>query len=472
MLGVVHDSQHIADAYKSYRIDALQVSRRAREDRGSPQEQVNIGIPLLRRAPASAPSNTFGSLTSHNFRLFIASQVFSYTGGWVQRIAQDWLVLSLTGSATAVGITVALQFLPSLLFSPYGGVIADRYPKRRVMVFTTSSLATLAGLLGVLTMTGHVQVGQVYLLAFLTGTVIAIDNPTRRSFVTELVPPAHMRSAIGLDASIFQLGALAGPAGAGLLISALGPGFAFVINALSFAPPLVALPLMRASELHVPLVGARGSVRLRETFGYVGQRPAILWPIVLAACFSFFTMNLAVTLATYARTVAASGAGGYGYLTSTAAAGALAGALLAARRSQVRLRAIAQTAAALAVLELAAGLAHTADAFSLLLVGIGLCTVTLFTSINSTVQINTGRAMRGRVMGVYLLAFMGAGALGGPAVGYADQHLGAQSGLVIAGTVGLIATAAISVRLAWLGHLRLALRPQASHRWTLAVVHR
>jgi MFS family permease len=426
---------------------------------------------LLRRAPASAPSSAFGSLTSHNFRLFLASQVFSYTGGWVQRIAQDWLVLSLTGSATAVGITVALQFLPSLLFSPYGGLVADRYPKRRVLVWTTWSLATLAGLLAVLTMTGHVHVGQVYVLAFFTGTVIAIDNPTRQSFVTELVPPAHMRSAIGLNSSIFQLGALAGPAAAGLLISALGPGLAFVINALSFAPLLVALLLMRTCELHVPVIGACGSVRLRETFGYVRQRPSILWPIVLAGCFSFFTMNLAVTLATYARTVAASGAGGYGYLTSTVAAGALTGALLAARRSRVRLRTIAQTAGVLAVLELATGLARAADAFSLLLVGIGLCTVTLFTSVNSTVQINTRRAMRGRVMGVYLMAFMGAGALGGPVVGYADQHLGAQSGLVIAGAVGLVATAAISVRLARLGHLRLALRPRAGHGWTLAVVH-
>jgi MFS family permease len=281
-----------------------------------------------------------------------------------------------------------------------------------------------------------------------------------------------MRSAIGLNSSIFQLGALTGPAAAGLLIGALGAGFAFAINAVSFLPVLVALLLMRTGELHVPVIGAGRSVRLRETFGYVGQRPSILWPIVLAGCFSFFTMNLAVTLATYARTVAASGAGGYGYLTSTVAVGALAGALLAARRSRVRLRAIAQTAAVLAVLELAAGLARAADAFSVLLVGIGLCTVTLFTSVNSTVQINTRQAMRGRVMGVYLLAFMGAGAVGGPAVGYADQHLGAQSGLVIAGAVGLVATAAISIRLARLGHLRLALRPRTSHGWTLAVIHR
>jgi MFS family permease len=428
---------------------------------------------LFRRVPPSAPSSsTFSSLGTHNFRLFIASQVFSYTGGWVQRIAQDWLVLSLTGSATAVGFTVALQFLPSLLFSPYGGVVADRYPKRRVLVCTAASFATLAGLLAVLTMTGHVQVEHVYVLAFLTGTVIAIDNPTRQSFVTELVPQAHMRSAIGLNSSIFQLGALVGPAASGLLIGAFGPGFSFAINAISFAPPLVALLVMRTAELHVPEVRSRGSVRLRETFGYVRQRPTILWPIVLAGCFSFFTMNLAVTLAAYARTVAQSGAGGYGFLTSTVAFGALAGALLAAHRSHARLRTLAATAALLAVLELAAGFARVADAFSLLLVGIGLCTVTLFTSVNSTVQLDTHRAMRGRVMGVYLLVFMGAGALGGPVVGYVDQHLGAQWGLVLAGGVGLVATTAISIQLARLGHLRLAVLARPTHGWTLAVVPR
>jgi MFS family permease len=427
---------------------------------------------VLRRAPQFAKTSTFSSLSSHNFRLFIASQVFSYTGGWVQRIAQDWLVLSLTGSATAVGFTVALQFLPSLLFSPYGGVIADRYPKRRVMVCTAASFATLAGVLATLTMTGHVQVGQVYVLAFLTGTVIAIDNPTRQSFVTELVPQDHMRSAIGLNSSIFQLGALVGPAASGLLIGAFGPGFSFAINAISFAPPLVALLLMRNAELHVPPVTSRGSVRLLETFSYVRERPTILWPIVLAGCFSFFTMNLAVTLAAYARSVAASGAGGYGLLTSTVAIGALTGALLAARRPYARLRSLAATAALLAVLELSAGLVHAALAFSVLLVGIGLCTVSLFTAANSTVQMDTDRAMRGRVMGVYLLVFMGAGALGGPVVGYLDQHLGAQSGLVLAGAFGLLATGAISAQLARLGHLRLALQPRPSHGWTVAVVSR
>lgn len=426
---------------------------------------------MFRRAHAPAQT-TFSSLASHNFRLFIATQVFAYTGGWVQRIAQDWLVLTLTDSATAVGFTVALQFLPSLLFSPFGGVIADRYPKRRVMVCTATSFALLATVLAVLTTTGHVHVVHVYVLAFLTGTVISIDNPTRQSFVTELVPLAHMRSAIGLNSSIFQLGALVGPAASGLLISAYGPGFSFAINAVSFAPPLVALLLMRASELHVPEVRSRGSVLLRETFGYIRRRPSILWPIVLAGCFSFFTMNLAVTLAAYARSVATSGAGGYGFLTSTVACGALVGALLAARRPHARLRTLSATAGVLAVLELSAGLTHVAAVFSVLLVGIGLCTVTLFTAVNSTVQLDTHRGMRGRVMGVYLLVFMGAGALGGPVVGYVDEHLGAQSGLVLAGLVGLVATAVISGQLARLGHLRLALQPRARHGWTLAVVPR
>lgn len=429
-------------------------------------------IPVFRRAPAAAPSSALSSLSSHNFRLFLGSQVFSYTGGWVQRIVQDWLVLSLTGSATAVGLTVALQLLPSVLFGLYGGVVADRFPKRRVMVCTAIAFAALASVLAVLSMTGQVGVGHVYVLAFLTGTVAAVDNPTRQAFVTELVPAAELRGAISLNSSMFQLGGLVGPASSGVLIGAFGPGVVFAINAVSFVPAVVALLLMRSDELHSPPTGSRASLRLSQTLDYVRRRSTVLWPIVLAGCFSFFTTNLAVTLAAYADTVAGLGAGGYGLMTSTVALGAVSGAMLTVRRPITRLRSLAVTAATLSMLELTAGLARGPVVFSVLLMGIGMGTVALLTSANSVVQFDTDPSMRGRVMGVYLLVITGTGALGGPIVGYVDQHLGAQSGLVLAGIVGLVATTAVALHLARLGHLGLVLYPVREHGWTLTVVRR
>src|SRR6201995_2974540 len=189
-------------------------------------------------SPCSEPASpsVFSSLRTRNFRLFATGQLFSNTGTWVQRIAQDWLVLSLTGSTTAVGVTTALQFLPTLLFGLFGGMIADRYPKRAVLLVTQSALAAIAGVLAVLTLTHVVAAWHVYVVAFALGLVTAVDNPTRQSFPNEMVGPAQLANAIILIASVFQLGVLFGPAISGVLISAVGPGYAFAINAASYAP--------------------------------------------------------------------------------------------------------------------------------------------------------------------------------------------------------------------------------------------
>ena len=202
------------------------------------------------RLPESPHSTTFSSLRTRNFRLFATGQLCSNIGTWVQRIAQDWLVLSLTGSATDVGITTALQFVPTLLFGLVGGLIADRYPKRRILLATQSGLAAIAGILAVLTLTHEVTAWQVYLVAFGLGLVTAVDNPTRQSFANEMVGPHQLSNAISINSSVFQLGGLVGPAVSGALITAVGPGYSFAINALSYAAPLVALSRMRTSELH------------------------------------------------------------------------------------------------------------------------------------------------------------------------------------------------------------------------------
>jgi MFS family permease len=418
------------------------------------------------RLPESARSTTFSSLRTRNFRLFAAAQLCSNTGTWVQRIAQDWLVLSLTGSATDVGITTALQFVPTLLFGLIGGLIADRYPKRRILLATQSALAVIAGTLAAATLTNEVTVWQVYLVAFGLGLVTAVDNPTRQSFANEMVGPHQLRNAISINSSVFQLGGLVGPAVSGALITAVGPGYSFAINALSYAAPLVALARMRTSELHtMPPVNAQAG-QLRDGLRYAVSHPDILWPTVLAGVFGMFTSNLPVTLAAYARAVFHSGPGGYALLSTIVAVGSVTGALVSARRSRTRLRTLIAFGAVLAAIEMLSAVAPGQVIYCVFLLPIGACTLLLLTTTNSTVQLAAPDAIRGRVMGVYLLVFIGGAALGGPLLGLVDQHLGPRTGMLLAGAVPAIATALIAAKLA------IGSRPgpliNALHAWLTA----
>lgn len=397
---------------------------------------------------ANPRSTTFGSLRTRNFRLFVTGRLFSTTGAWVQRIAQDWLVLILTGSTTAVGITTALQFLPTLLFGLIGGMIADRYPKRTILLCTQVGAAMLAAVLAYLTLTHQVAVWHVYVLAFGLGIVAAVDNPTQQTFVNDMVGPDRLRNAISINASAFQLGGLLGPAISGALISAVGPGYSFVINAISYAAPIIALTLMRETELHMTpsrraRVGHKGN-GVRQAV----RDPHVLWPTVLAGVFGMFTANLPVTLAAYAKTVFHSGPSGYGLLASILAIGSLIGALISARQPRARLRALILFGAALAAAEMLSSAMPGQASFCILLLPIGALTLLLLTSANSTVQMATPDAIRGRVMGVYLLVFVGGAAVGGPLLGSVDQHLGPRLGMLLAGAVSSIALAVITARLA------------------------
>lgn len=405
-------------------------------------------------APADLKRSTFRSLHTRNFRLFATGQLISNTGSWVQRIAQDWLVLSITGSATAVGITTALQFLPTLLFGLAGGVIADRYPKRRVLLCTQLGMASMAVTLAVLTLGHHVQVWHVYLVAFGLGTVVAVDNPTRQSFVNEMVGQEQLRNAVSINASVFQLGALIGPAISGLLINAVGSGYAFAVNAASYSASTTALLLMRDRELH-PAPAARDGTRIRDGLRYVAGRPDVLWPTVLVGVFGLFTVNLPVTLAAYARSVFDIGASGYGLLTSVLAVGSVTGALISAGRSRTRLRALVAIGGTLATLYMIAALTPSQWTYSAVLVGVGGATLLLYTSANSTVQLAADDSIRGRVMSVYLMVFIGSGAIGGPLVGWLDEHLGPRAGMLISGLVPAIVTALVAMRLARLADVRL-----------------
>jgi MFS family permease len=398
--------------------------------------------------PEAARSTTFSSLRNRNFRLFATGQIFSNTGSWAQRIAQDWLVLSLTGSPAAVGITTALQFLPTLLFGLIGGLIADRYPKRSILLATQVGMAAFAGTLACLALTHQVRVWQVYLIAFGLGLVIAVDNPTRQSFVNEMVGPDQLRNAVSINSSVFQLGGLIGPAVSGFLLSTVGPGYSFAINAVSYAAPFVTLSLMRPGELNVmPRVRAQAG-QLRDGLRYATGHPDVLWPTVLAGVLGMFTANLPVTLAAYAKSVFHSGPGGYALLSAIVAVGSVSGALISARRRRSRLRALVALGAALAALEMLAAAVPGEVLFWVLLLLIGACTLLLLTSANSTVQMAAHDGIRGRVMGVYLLVFIGGAAIGGPLLGLVDQHFGPRAGLLLAGGVSAAAAMAIAARLA------------------------
>ena len=399
--------------------------------------------------PSTGFRAMFGSLRIRNYRLFCIGQLSSNTGQWTQRVAQDWLVLTITGNTTDVGITVALQFVPSLFFGLPGGLIADRYPKRRILQVTQSGMALMAAVLAGLTLTHTIRAWHIFLIAFLLGSFSAVDSPTRQSFVNELVGVSKLRNAISLNSAIFQSGALIGPALSGVLINLVGPGYAFAINALSFVAPLTALALMDSSQFLRRAVAKRAPGQLRDGLRYVRDRPTLLWPTVMVGVFGMFAGNMPVTLAALAKFVFRSGAGGYGALASIVAAGALVGALLTAT-GWPRLRWVVGAGLAVASLDMIASAISSQLVFSVVLLFIGVFTMTMLASSNSIVQITAGDHIRGRVMSVYLLVYLLSAAIGGPLLGSIDQHLGPRVGLFITGAVPGIVIGLVGVRLALL----------------------
>lgn len=385
-------------------------------------------------SPTPRPAR-FAALHSSNFRRYLFGQAVAATGIYLQSIAQGWLVLSLTGNATAVGITTGLALAPTLLFGVVGGWIADRLPKRRVLQASQAAAGTVAAVLALLTLIHHVAAWHIQLLAVVLGTVSAIGWPVRLAFVTELAEPDQMRSAISLNASTLQLGPLVGPALAGVLISAVGPGWAFAVTAVFYAASLLAYA--RIDPDHVP--HAQTATHVAESAEEVGlralaRRPEMWWPIALVGVFSIFTFNNAVTLVSYASTVH-TGPSGYALLVSTVAVGSLLGALIAAGRTRITLRGLTVTGYALAGAYLVAAAMPTPWSLSVALIAVGIASQQLYTGANATLQLNAGAALRGRVMGIYILVTFGAGALGGPLLGSIDQHLGPGTGLALAGAI-------------------------------------
>jgi MFS family permease len=390
-------------------------------------------------------SPTFRALSNRNYRLYAAGGVVSNTGTWMQRVAQDWLVLQLTGSGTALGITIGLQFLPMLLLSPYAGLIADRFPKRRLLQVTQLMMAGPALLLGVLAITGVVQTWHVYVLALAFGVGTAFDAPARQSFVSEMVAKDDLSNAVGLNSASFNLARIMGPALAGFMIAGLGggaqaTGWVIAINALSYAAVVLALQRMRATDLDTPVPQKRQKGMIRDGLRYIRSRPDIMMMLAIVFFAGTFGLNFQMTSALMATEVFDKGASEYGILGTTMAVGSLAGALLAARRGIVRHRLVILAALAFGAAEVVSGLLPSYLAFALWTPVIGITALTMITAANTTIQLSVAPELRGRVMALYMMIFMGGTPLGAPIVGWVGETFGARWTLIGGGGMTILGT--------------------------------
>jgi MFS family permease len=392
----------------------------------------------------------FGSLRVRNYRLFASGQVISNIGTWMQRIAQDWLVLTLTNkSPVALGIAAALQFLPALLFTLWAGLLADRLDKRKLLIIVQTGMAGSALVLGVLDVTGLVQLWQVYLLCFVLGAFAAADMPTRQSFVGEMVGGEHLTNAVALNSSIFNLARVIGPALAGLMIVWVGTGWVFLVNAISTVAVIAQLIRMNTAELHRNPVMPRARGQLREALRYVRGRPNVLSVLVVIFFVSTFAFTFFATLAIMAANVFHREADAYGLLSTLLAVGTLTGALLAARRStrgRPSPRLLMGAAFGFGVLEVVAGLMPSYLTFGLALIPVGIFMMTFMTTANSTIQLSVSPEMRGRVMGLYMLVFIGGNPIGAPMVGWLAAQFGGRSPIVIGGVIAAV-SALVCLRL-------------------------
>src|SRR3954463_3303196 len=385
----------------------------------------------------------FRSLRVRNFRLYPSANLVSNTGTWMQRIGQDWLVLQLSGdSGVALGLITALQFGPTLVLSMYGGVLGDRYDKRRVLLVTQGLMGVLALVLGVLVATDGIALWHVFVLAGLLGAVSAIDAPVRQAFVSEMVGPELLANAVSLNSTIFNGARLIGPAVAGLIIGASSGNNApaFFINAGSFAFTMGALVLMRAGELRRSAPVARAKGQLKEGLRYTAAHPDLVLAMLLALIIGTFGFNYQVTIALMAREKFGLGAQDFGLLSTAFAVGSLTGALLSTRRSErPRQRFLVIAAIVFGLLTVVAGFMPSYASFAVMLVPAGAAALIYSVAANSFVQLGADPQMRGRVMALYFMCFMGGTPIGAPLIGLISEHLGAPWGLILGGGICFVA---------------------------------
>jgi len=397
---------------------------------------------------SAAVRRSFGSLTVPNYRRYFAGQLVSLSGNWMQTVAAIWLILELTGSGVAVGATTALQFLPMLLFGAWGGLLADRFPKRRLLIVTQALMALPALALFAVTGAGVVTPWMVYLAVFAMGVVNAVDNPTRQSFVIEMVGADRVVNAVSLNSVIVQSARIVGPAIAGLLIAVFGVGPCFAVNALTFGAMIAALWRMDPAQLRAAPAGGREPGAIRAGLRYVRRTPELAIPLALMALVGTFGFNFQVVLPLLARFSFDGGAGVYAALVSAMGVGSVAGALITGARGRTGPRLIAAAALAFGA---TAGLAAAMPTMALeipMLALLGAAAVTFAATINSTLQLAVEPAMRGRVMALYSVVFLGSTPIGGPLTGWLSQAYDPRVALLLAAIAGLSAAWAARVSFA------------------------
>ena len=385
-------------------------------------------------------SAMFRALENRNYRLWAGGALVSNIGTWMQRVAQDWLVLTVLTdhSGTAVGITTGLQFLPMLLLGPYGGVLADRYRKRVILLWTQSAMGLCGLAVGLLVVTGAAQLWQVYVAALCLGLASAIDGPARQAFVSELVGQDNVANAVALNSASFNTARLTGPAIAGVLIAWVGTGPVFLLNAASFAAVIVSLCRIRTSELVPAAPAVRGKHQVAEGLGYVRRRPDLVLILVMVGILGAFGMNFPITNALMSTAEFGMGPGEFGLLGSIMAVGTLAGALLAARRSGPRLRFLLGGALGLGFFTLVGSVSPSFWLYAAVLVPVGLASITFLNSCNTSIQLSVEPQFRGRVLALYLAILQGGTALGAPLMGWIGTEFGARWSVAAGGAVVLL----------------------------------
>ena len=385
----------------------------------------------------AALSRSFLSLSVPNYRRYSAGQAISLTGNWMQRVAEVWLILRLTGSGTMVGLAAALQFLPVLAAGAWGGLLADRIPKRRVLTVTQALLALPALALWLLTTTEVVVPWMVLALIFVRGTVTAVDNPARQSFVVEMVGPERVVNAVSLNSVLTHTARILGPATAGAVIALLGVAPCFLLNALTFVAMLVALRRMDPDELRPAPVAGRARGQLRSALRHVLATPALRIPLAMMAVVGTLSFNFQVLLPLLARFTWHGTASAYAALTAAMGLGSVAGALASSARGRVSPRILTVAATGFGSLMLLAAAAPTFPLQLLALVPLGAMSVTFAAGVNSALQLAVAPELRGRVMALYSVVFLGSTPVGGPIAGWLSEVAGPRAGLVMGGVAAL-----------------------------------
>ncbi len=382
---------------------------------------------------------TFAALAVPNYRTYIGGQAVSLIGTWMQMAAQAWLVLTISHSAGALGVIVALQTLPVLLLGPYGGVVADRVDKRRLMIALQAAMGVQAAILAALTLNGSVQLWQIGLLALLLGLNNAFENPARQAFMLEMVGTDSLRNAVSLNSVLVNVARTIGPAVAGLLIASAGEGWCFLLNAVSFVAVIASLLRLDTAQINPSPPNRREPGQLREGLRYVRSTPELAVPLLMMALVGALAYEFQVTLPVMAERALHAGAAGYGFMTAAMGVGAVMGGLLVAARGRTGVPMLVAASTAFGVLLALAAGAPGLDTELVALALVGGASIAFMSSGNSTLQLSAAPEMRGRVMSLWFVAFQGSTPIGGPIVGWVIGWAGARAGLGLGAVTCLVA---------------------------------